>query len=334
MGNARFLEILRCYGVDETGEPPTMIVPLGGENQIVLETGCMNLEFKDPPLRIQEYDGSLAASMLEDVRKALSKPGADPQQREAFMPNLAWRNPKFFRILGSLKTEFPGTFLKVGPKGVRGGPPSATLQVAVVPRMVCKVAIRNVRARDAQGVMQYHAKRPVDPETEVAKMNAIWRPQTNIVFELVPSSDLDVDDKDPKTAGELGIAYGMNVPATFRAQTAVWSDKNTAWFAQHKVQGTHITFFVVHMIHWGGDPVYGKGGTKPNGTMNRPTGVSFISDIRLPATFAHEAGHYIGDMSHKGEDIKLLMRDNGAGYKIPFALAQRFRAELAKRPRL
>jgi hypothetical protein len=126
----------------------------------------------------------------------------------------------------------------------------------------------------------------------------------------------------------------MKVPATFRAESKVWSDKNTAWFAQHKVKGTHITFFVVHMIHWGGDPVYGKGGSTPNGTMNRQTGVSFISDIRLPSTFAHEAGHYIGDMWHEGEDIRLLMRGEGAGFKIPFALAQRFRERFAKRPPL
>ena len=333
MGNARFLEILRCYGVDETGQPPTMIVPLAGENQIVLETGGVNLEFKNSPLTIHEYDGALAASLLEGVRDELSRPDADPQQRDAFMPNLAWQKPKFFRILGTLKTGFPGTFLRVGPKGVHGGTPSATLQVAVVPQMVCKVAIRNVRARDAQGVMRYHAKRPANPEREVANMNAIWRPQTNILFELVPSTDLDVDDTDQKTARQLGIAYGMKIPATFRAETKVWSEKNTAWFAQHKVKGTHITFFVVHLVHSGGDPVYGKGGTTPNGTMNRQTGVSFISDIRLPSTSAHEAGHYIGDMAHKGEDIRLLMRGEGAGYKIPFALAQRFREEFAKRPR-
>ena len=36
---------------------------------------------------------------------------------------------------------------------------AATLQVAVVDQIVVKVAIRNVRARDAQGTMRYHAKR-------------------------------------------------------------------------------------------------------------------------------------------------------------------------------
>jgi hypothetical protein len=80
---------------------------------------------------------------------------------------------------------------------------AAKLQVAVVDRMVIKVAIRNVRARDAQGSMRFHAKRPCDPAKEVAQMNAIWRPQTNMIFELVPSTNLDVDHSDPKTREEL-----------------------------------------------------------------------------------------------------------------------------------
>jgi hypothetical protein len=36
-------------------------------------------------------------------------------------------------------------------------------------------------------------------------------------------------------------------------------------------------------------------------------------------------------MSHQGTDNSLLMRDDGSGYRIPFALAQRFREGLLKR---
>lgn len=46
----------------------------------------------------------------------------------------------------------------------------------MVARIVVKVAIRNVRARDGQGTMRHHAKRPCDPARELANMNAIWRP--------------------------------------------------------------------------------------------------------------------------------------------------------------
>jgi hypothetical protein len=334
MASARFMEILRCNGVDQNAVPhPGMVVPFGGENQVVLETSGMDLEVQSSALKLQEFDGhELNLQLLRGVQDALSEPGVDSQQRDAFMPSTGWQKPRFFRVLGTLKTGFPGTSVNVVPRSVRGGrTPSATLQVAVVDRIVLKVAIRHVLARDGQGTMRLHAKRRCDPAKELANMNAIWRPQTNIVFELVPSTDLEVDHNDPKTQEELRVAYGMKSPPTFSPEGTVWADKNSGWFAKHKVPGTHITFFVVHKLHSGGDPVYGKGGETPNGTMNRPTGVSFIADSRLPSTFAHEAGHFVGDMSHEGTDTRLLMRGEGSGYKIPFELAKRFRESLATR---
>ena len=336
MASVRFQEILRCNGVDQTAAPhPGMVVPFKGENQVVLETGGMPLQVQPSPLNLQEFDGfELTSRMLQGVKEELSKPGVDPQQRDAFMPVTGWQKPRFFRVLGTIKTGFPGTLVTVVPPPLgKGRMPTAAaaLQVAVVDRLVIKVAIRNVRARDAQGIMRYHATRPCVAAAEVDLMNAIWRPQTNMVFELVPSTDLDVDATNPKTQEELRLAYGMKSSPTFAPGSTVWADKNSAWFARHRVPGTHMTFFVVHKLHSGGDPVYGKGGITPNGTMNRQLGVSFISDSRLPSTFAHEAGHFVGDMSHEGTDITLLMRGEGSGYKIPFDLAKRFRESFAKR---
>ena len=328
---ARFLEILRCNGVDQNATPhPGMVVPFKGENQVVLETSGMNLDLQRSPLNLQEFDGfEFTTRLLQSVKSALSEPGVDPQERDAFMPSIAWQKPRFFRVLGTMKTGFPGTQVNFVPRG--GRTPSASLQVAVVERLVAKVAIRNVRARDAQGNMRYHAKRPCNPAAEVAQMNTIWLPQTNIFFELVPSTDLDVDHNDAKTREELRIAYGMKDPPTFAAEGTVWSDKNSGWFARHRVPGTHMTFFVVHKLLWGGNLATGRGADPANGTMNRPSGVGFLADSRLPGTLAHEAGHFVGDMEHDGSDIKLLMRGNGAGFKIPFALAKKFRESLIKR---
>jgi hypothetical protein len=336
MATARFQEILRCHGVDQNAAPhPGMVVPFKGENQVVLETSGMDLVVQSPTIKVQEFfTHELTTRMLQEVQKELSKPNVDRQERDAYMPTTGWHTPRFFRVSGAVKIGFPGTVVNVVPRSARGGrpaAPAAALQVAVVDQIVVKVAIRNVLARDAQGTMRYHAKRPCDPVKEVAQMNAIWTPQTNIVFELVPSGDLRVDHTDPKTQDELRAAYGMKSPASFAAESTVWADKNSGWFAQHRVPGTHITFFVVHKLHSGGDPVYGKGGITALGTMNRPSGVSFISDLRLPSTFAHEAGHFVGDMPHEGTDHTLLMRGEGSGYKISFELAKRFRESVAKR---
>jgi len=315
-----------------------MVVPFGGENQVVLETSGMDLDVRSSAVKFQEFEGfELTTELLRGVKDELSRPDVDPQQRDAFMPDMSWDQPRFFRVLGTISTGLAGTLVNVVPRGMRGGQapqPAAKLQVAVLERMIVKVAIRNVRARDAQGNMRFHAQRPCDPATQVAQMNAIWTPQTNIVFELVKSSDVDVDDRNPKTQEEIGKAYGLTGPGgpgTFASEGTVWADKNSGWFAKHTVPGTHLTFFVVHKLHSGGDPVYGKGGTTPNGTTNRELGVSFVADSRLPSTFAHEAGHFVGDMGHEGTDIKLLMRGDGAGYKIPFGLAKKFREAFAKR---
>ena len=339
MASARFLEILRCNGVDQTASPhPAIVVPFGGENQVVLDTSGMDVDVRSPAVKFQEFEGrELTTELLRGVKDELSKPDVDPQQRDAFMPDMSWVQPRFFRVFGTIHTGLAGTLVTVVPRGMRGGQapqPAAQLQVAVLDKMTVKVAIRNVKARDAQGNMRFHAQRPVNPAKQVAQMNAIWTPQTNIVFELVKSTDIEVDDRNPKTQAELGKAYGLKGPGgpgTFASEGTVWADKNSGWFAQHRVPGTHMTFFVVHKLHSGGDPVYGKGGETPNGTTNRELGVSFIADIRLPSTFAHEAGHFVGDMGHKGTDIKLLMRGDGSGYQIPFALAKHFRESLTKR---
>lgn len=335
MANPRFLEILRCNGVDQDASPYAgMIVPAGGENQVLLETYGLDVAVQPAGLKVMEFDGQeLTADMLSGIKSALSKPDVDPQQRDAFLPDMSWKKPRFFRIRGNGATGFPGTALHVFSRTSRGAKIAATLQVAVVDPLIVKVAIRNVRARDAQGRMRFHAKRPVDPAREVAQMNAIWTPQTNVVFQLVPSTDVDVDHDDPKTQMELGKAYGLKDPTTlpFSPESTVWADKNSAWFARHRVAGAHMTFFVVHKLHSGGDPVYGRGGETPNGTMNRQLGVGFIADSRLPSTFAHEAGHFIGDMDHKGTATKLLMRGEGSGYKIPFELAKHFREAFKKR---
>ena len=58
MATARFLEILRCNGVDQDATPhPGMVVPFKGENQVVLDTSGLTLELQHSPLNLQEFDG-------------------------------------------------------------------------------------------------------------------------------------------------------------------------------------------------------------------------------------------------------------------------------------
>src|SRR5262245_61029233 len=57
MASARFLEILKCRGVDQDATPhPGMIVPFQGENQVVLETYGMDVQVHSS-IKFQEFNG-------------------------------------------------------------------------------------------------------------------------------------------------------------------------------------------------------------------------------------------------------------------------------------
>jgi hypothetical protein len=95
------------------------------------------------------------------------------------------------------------------------------------------------------------------------------------------------------------------------------------------------------------DKLWSNGGPA-NGSFARGLDLAFISSQRGPNTSAHEAGHFLGSYSksatkpwdsnghtletnpktgkeNRAEDIKMLMRDGGAGWKIPFNLVKEFR---------
>ena len=70
-----------------------------------------------------------------------------------------------------------------------------------------------------------------------------------------------------------------------------------------------------------------------------PDGIGLIKGLHGGSTFAHEAGHFLRNIDETGkwknlghthevlesEDIKMLMRDDGGGWKIPFDIMREFR---------
>jgi hypothetical protein len=76
-------------------------------------------------------------------------------------------------------------------------------------------------------------------------------------------------------------------------------------------------------------------GSAVNGVTNGEAGVALISDTRGSTTLAHEAGHYLGAVNDKGnftgryghpgsQATDMLMRDGGAGSKIPYSAVSDF----------
>jgi hypothetical protein len=336
VAQARFLEIRRCAGVDQTAVPPGMVVPFGGTNQVVLETSGMEMKVASnhPGIVLEEFDGKDIGRQLIDLNNALYQPGVDPLFREAYLPTARHLyKPRYFRIHGRAKVGSPGAVVRAEPVPVPGRKaPSigASLQVLCLDTMIIKVAIRNVKARDEQGNIRFHARLPCNPTTEIANMNAVWTPQANIRFELVPSTDLLIDHNDRTTQDELKKAYGMKDTSTasFSPEGAVVAEKTRELFARQKVPGAHITFFLVHNVISSEGPAMG--------TMNSQLGISFIAGTHSPTTFAHEADHYLGRRlvngqwtghEHRGEtELRMLMKRGGSSWAIPFGMVKSVRA--------
>lgn len=76
---AVFLPIYRCTGVDTSG----MIVPLGGSNQVVLDTDGMAYNVEHPGMELEEFDGKDIGRQLIKLNNSLYDPSIDPNYRAA-----------------------------------------------------------------------------------------------------------------------------------------------------------------------------------------------------------------------------------------------------------
>jgi hypothetical protein len=334
----RFWELMRCAGVDEDATPfPGMVVPFPGSNIVVLDTDGRDLKVAPNPnngsIELEEFDATDLRKQLIETSIELSQPGVDSQYKESMMPtSLFWyTKPRFFRIRGRKhKIDLPG----VQVQAKAGNKVEATLQVVVLDTMVVKVAIRNLKVRNGQGMPTYHAATPVDAGEKCNGMNAVWIPQTNVVFELVRSEPAFIDDHDAATRATLAKGFGLKDAETASVPPVIDPLRMEEVFLKHMVPGTQITFFLVDKLKDGA-----------NGQM-LPTGIGFVKSNHGPTTFAHEAGHYLGGSVVGGQwknhghtydrprekDIRMLMRDGGAGWKIPFELVKQFRGFFDRHP--
>jgi hypothetical protein len=335
-----FQEVFRRSGVDERRSPPGMVVPFGGDNIVALiDPGRkLKVEPNAHALEIKEIDGAEIRKRVMQVRNTFSEPDVDSQLKAASLPATFNGDARFFEIKGRKKPiGFPGLEVMARSPGKKI---EAKLHVVVLPEIKIKVAMRNVMIPGSGGAPAFHAKKPCSEQDELLTMNRVWRPQANIAFELVPSDWLVIDDSQAAVKQELANATGMKDASLAAFPSMVEVEKLKGFFAKHKVQGAHLTIFCVDKL-W-------SNGYSPNGTFARSFDIAFISSQRGPNTSAHEAGHFLGSYSKsetkpwdshghtlerdsktgkedRAEDIKMLMREGGAGWKIPFNLVKEFR---------
>jgi len=337
---AAFQEVFRRSGIDERRSPPGMVVPFGGDNIVALiDPGRkLKVEPNAHALEIKEIDGAEIRKRVMQVRDTFSQPDVDKQLSAAALPATFNGDARFFEIRGRKKLiGFPG--LEVVARSA-GRKIEARLYVAVLPEIKIKVAFRNVMIPGSGGTPAFHAKKPCNDEWELPTMNNIWTPQANIRFERAPSDWLVIDDSQAAVKQELADATGMKDASLVTFPDVIDVEKLKGFFVKHKVPGAHLTIFCV-------DKLWSKG-YSPNGAFARSLDIAFISSQRGPNTSAHEAGHFLGYYSKsaskpwdsqghtletdpktgkedRAEDIKMLMRGGGAGWKIPFNLVKEFR---------
>jgi hypothetical protein len=334
----QFVEMFKCAGVDEWAQPePGMVIPFGGSNVVALQTGSgRNKEWANlrvvsdhPGIDIEELDPGPLLLYRNAVSQEVAEHKDDPQYRAAMAPEVIGGNPRFFRIHGKKNViDFPGALIKARSNRKV----EASLRVVVVKSMSVKIAIRNLQVRDANGNIVFHSDKPCDPYLEMAIMDSIWIPQTNMMFDLVPSGPALIDTSDQNTKQAVAKGFGLRDPNNAVIAPRVEPGKIKDVFQKLRVDGTDITFFFVDQVL--------AGPTVPVAGLMLPEGLGFVSTGHARSTFAHEAGHFIGGHPEKSgwkqqhhtydrdrsRDIVMLMRDGGGGFKIPFSLVKQFRS--------
>ena len=185
---ARFSEVFRCSGVDESpnvpgkSKVPGMIVSAGW-NLVALEDGPrLRVRCNNKNIRIEELQETAAIKLARlFLNFKLSVQNVDPQFRDSYMPHILSSNARFFKIHGKALVDDPGTLVQA----TAGGKVEAEIRVVVLDLMKVKLAFGNAAVPGENGSPVLHADKPSDPQQELDQMNAIRTAQTQIAFELI-----------------------------------------------------------------------------------------------------------------------------------------------------
>jgi hypothetical protein len=326
---AKFSEVFRCSGVDESpnvpGKPkiPGMIVSKGGWNLVALEDGPgLRVHCDNKNIRIEKLQETAVIKLARlGLNFKLSMQNVDPQFRDSYMPHILSSNARFFKIHGQGLVNDPGTLVQASA----GGKVEATIRVVVLDLMTVKLAFGNVVVPGEDGRPVFHADDPSDPQQELDQMNAIWTPQTQIAFDLISADPILINDRDKSIREEIARSLGL-IAKEGSFPRDVDTTKLRTIFNRCKNTQVDLTIFVVEQIQLKVD--------QPHGTTDPEWNFCVLSSVHSPSTAAHEAGHYLfGEMKDgkwhtlhhpwpdNDPDKTPLMRDGGAGFKIQFDLA-------------
>ena len=302
--SAQFAEVFENCGFD--GETPTggpgILVPQNGSTLVILDGGA-NLKVVPTGKAMLRVD-----EIKDDKRHQAITDAPYPSGTAAKATALALLKSgtvRLFKITANTQLGFGAKVEALVPGKKQ---PEATLKVIVLKQKPVKIAIRAVEVRDDKGALVKLSEKSFDAKILRDEMNAIWTPQANVVFELSKIDPLFIEQLKPGQPADI-------------TNEALKAD-----FIAKKDSDAQLTFFMVKRAV--------NRDSKDLGVINSQAGISLISDDRSESTMAHEAGHFLGSLNesgkfsmrygHQGKAANLLMREGGAGHKIPFGLVTDF----------
>jgi len=289
----KFREVTRYSGVDEDLDPSYqgIVVPLKGSNRVMLSDGAgLKVSSNLPSMvKVKEITSHYPSSLTADQTANL-KSGA-------------------LRLFEISADVVPGMDKAVVTAKDSKGVEKAKLKVLVLRPRPATISIQPVY------VLQGTQEVPLTSfgggaQALVDEMNAIWIPQANVVFTLGSSAKAVIKGISPQ-------ATGVDI-----TNTAITKELVAA-----KASTKGLTAFMVNQALDNRKVV--------NGVTDASLSISLISDDRGDSTIAHEGGHYLGAVDEKGkfgstyghpgsQAAEMLMRDGGAGRKIPYGRASDF----------
>jgi len=289
----KFLEVTEFSGVDEDLSPnyQGIVVPLKGANRVMLGDGAgLTVRANLPSMvTVKEITSNYPVNLTA-----------------AQTANLKSQALQLFEISADVVPGMDKAYVTAkDSKGVE----KAKLKVLVLRPRPATISIRAIYV--IQGTQEVRlAKESSGAQSLVDVMNVIWTPQANVVFTL-GSTDKAV------VKGISAQATGVDI-----TDSAIMKE-----LIEVKGSTKGLTAFMVNQAIDNGKVV--------NGVTDASVGIALISDKRSDSTIAHEAGHYLGAVDDKGkfstkyghpgsQDASMLMRDGGAGRKIPYGMASDF----------
>jgi hypothetical protein len=292
---AAFREVAPNSGVDEK-------LPSGGQGIVVPSGGSTLVILQDGKgLKVQSTVPSkvhVHELTKNQEQTDAAKKASNPSEAKQRFGDGSWR---IFRI----KADKPVGLDKVtvDAKNAKGSA-EATLKVLVVDQKIVKVHVRPVHVHNGKEFVPLG--NAADPQKLLDQMNAIWLPQANVYFELGRVDPAKIAGLSPQTQ----TIEMQKLPKGFL-------DEQDAKL---------LTFFLV--------PKVTNGKTHDKGATNAKERVALIAESRSDSTMAHEAGHFLGSLSEKGnysseyghpeKTQNMLMHEYHTGTKIPYSAVPNF----------